>query len=160
MIMKLKAYGEYPTAPLATTFVEYIRTQEEHIAQYYTQIQFLTVPHEIYEILKSTRKVNMATDGGAIQFKGSIGFVLADEEGNILLTCYGQPSGNSDNRTEKTTRKPQGSIGPRHVIQFQIKGRTITRDFKRTVREIIQLPSFRKNATANDSGGAITSSIS
>jgi hypothetical protein len=79
---------------IPTTFVEYIRTQEEHIAQYYTQIQFLTVPHKIYEILKSTRKVNIATDGGAIQFKGSIGFVLADEEGNLLLTCYGQPSGN------------------------------------------------------------------
>jgi hypothetical protein len=79
---------------IPTTFVEYIRTQEEHIAQYYTQIQFLMVPHEIYKILKSTRKVNIATDGDAIQFKGSIGFVFADEEGNILLTCYGQPSGN------------------------------------------------------------------
>jgi hypothetical protein len=25
--------------------------------------------------------------------KGSIGFVLADEDGNILLTCFGQPAG-------------------------------------------------------------------
>jgi hypothetical protein len=52
------------------------------------------IPHKIYEILKSTQKVNIATDGGAIQFKVLIGFVSADEEGNILLTCYGQPSGN------------------------------------------------------------------
>jgi hypothetical protein len=37
------------------------------------------VPYEIYEILKSTKKVHIATDGGAIPFKGSIGFVLADE---------------------------------------------------------------------------------
>jgi hypothetical protein len=52
------------------------------------------IPHEIYEILKSTQKVNIATDGGAMPFEGSIGFVSADDEGNILLTCYGQPSGN------------------------------------------------------------------
>jgi hypothetical protein len=81
--------------PVPTTFIDYLRTQEEHIAQYYTQIEFLMIPHEIYETLKSTQKVNIATDGGAIQFKGSIGFILADEEGNILLTCYGQPSGSS-----------------------------------------------------------------
>jgi hypothetical protein len=69
--------------------------QEEHIAQYYTQIDFLMIPHEIYEILKSTQKVNVARDAGAIPFKGLIWFVFPDEEGNILLTCYGQPSGNN-----------------------------------------------------------------
>jgi hypothetical protein len=53
-------------------FMDYLRTQEEHIAQYYTQIEFLMVPHEIYSTLKSTRKVNIATDGGVIQFKGLI----------------------------------------------------------------------------------------
>jgi hypothetical protein len=52
------------------------------------------IPHEIYEILKSTQKVNIATDGGAIQSKGLIGYIFSDEEGNILLTCYGQSSGN------------------------------------------------------------------
>jgi hypothetical protein len=75
-------------------FMEYLGSQEEHIAQYYTQIEFFAVPYEIYEMLKSTQKLHIATNGGAIPFKGSIGFVLADEEGNILLTCYGQPSGN------------------------------------------------------------------
>jgi hypothetical protein len=223
------------------------------------------IPHEIYEILKSTQKVNIATDGGAIQFKGSIGFVFADEEGNILSTCYGQPSGNDplSFRSEicafldavrlvtlmtqyyddilqcqeparskiqvytdslsmitklktygeyptaplaavldsewnvlsalhtalkrfrtypkikwvkshqdeivydkqempldaylnseadelattglnRLQEKPKVPLDPDTIIQFHIKGRTITRDFKRTVREIIQLPSIRK----------------
>jgi hypothetical protein len=76
------------------SFMDYVRTQEKHISQYYTQIDFLVAPHEIYEIVKSTKKVNIATDGGAIPLKGSLGFVFADEEGNILLMCHGQPSGN------------------------------------------------------------------
>jgi hypothetical protein len=76
------------------TFMEYILSQEEHISQYYEQIEFLMVPMKIYELLKSTKKVLIATDGGAIPLKGSLGFVFADEEGTILLTCFGQPSGN------------------------------------------------------------------
>jgi hypothetical protein len=31
------------------TFQKYIRHQEEHISQYYTQLEFLTVPIKIYE---------------------------------------------------------------------------------------------------------------
>jgi hypothetical protein len=38
--------------------------------------------------------VLIATDGGAI-LKVSIGSVIADEDGNILLTCFGQPAGNN-----------------------------------------------------------------
>jgi hypothetical protein len=76
------------------TFMEYVRSQEEHISQYYEQIEFFMVPMKIYELLKSTRRVLIATDGGAIPLKGSLGFVFADEEGTILLTCFGQPSGN------------------------------------------------------------------
>ena len=58
-------------------------------------MDFLAVPIEIYEVMKSTNKVNIiATDGGAIQYKGSLGFVIADEDGEILLSCYRQPSGN------------------------------------------------------------------
>jgi hypothetical protein len=77
------------------TFMEYLMTQEEHISQYYTQIDFLSPPITIYELFKSTKKVNIATDGGAIPLKGSLGFVSADKEGKILLMCYGQPSGNN-----------------------------------------------------------------
>jgi hypothetical protein len=77
------------------TFQEYIRSQEEYISQYYTQIEFLSTPIEIYKLFKSTRKVLIATDGGAIPMKGSIGFVFADEDGNILLTFFGQPAGDN-----------------------------------------------------------------
>jgi hypothetical protein len=35
-------------------------------------------------------------------------------------------------------------MDPDTIIQFHIKGRTITRDFKKTVREIVQLPPLRK----------------
>jgi hypothetical protein len=47
----------------------------------------------IYEHLKSSRKALVATDGGAFQFKGSLGFILADDDANILVTCFGQPAG-------------------------------------------------------------------
>jgi hypothetical protein len=75
-------------------FTDYLMSQKEHITQYYTQIDFDTSPITIYKLLKSTNKVIVATDGGAIPFKGSLGFVIANEEGTILATCYGQPSGN------------------------------------------------------------------
>jgi hypothetical protein len=76
------------------TFMEYLLSQEEHISQYYEQIEFFMVPMKIYDLFKSTKKVYIATDGGAIPLKGSLGFVFADEEGTILLSCFGQPSGN------------------------------------------------------------------
>jgi hypothetical protein len=76
------------------TIMEYLMSQEEHISQYYAQIEFFMVPMKIYELFKSTKRVLIATDGGAIPLKGSLGFVFADEDGKILLTCFGQPSGN------------------------------------------------------------------
>jgi hypothetical protein len=248
------------------TFMEHIRYQKDHISQYYTQIDFLTAPVTIYELIKSTKRLLIATDGGATPMKGSLGFVIADEDGNILLTCFGQPAGNNplsfrseicsflaavrlvtllneyyDNiipckeparskiqvytdslsmikklkaygkyptapltttvldsewdvlsalhhtlqrfktypqinwvkshqddkvydKTEmpleaclnseadelataglrRLQEKPKVPMDPNTIIQFHINGRTITRDFKRTEREIIQLPPTRK----------------
>jgi hypothetical protein len=40
--------------------------------------------------------------------------------------------------------KPIIPMDPNTIIRFHIRGRTITRDFKRAVGEIIQLPSVRK----------------
>jgi hypothetical protein len=45
---------------------------------------------------------------------------------------------------KRLQEKPKAPLDPNTIIQFHIGGRTITRDFKRTVREIIQLPSIRK----------------
>ena len=61
------------------TFIDYLLSHEEHVTHYYTRIDFLTVSIKIYELIKSTNKVNIATDGGAIPFKGSLGFVFADD---------------------------------------------------------------------------------
>jgi hypothetical protein len=38
------------TAPPAT-LMEYLMAQKEHISQYYTQIDFLSIPIKIYELL-------------------------------------------------------------------------------------------------------------
>jgi hypothetical protein len=40
--------------------------------------------------------------------------------------------------------KPIVPMDPDTIIQFNIRGRTITRDFKRTVGEIIRLPAIKK----------------
>ena len=45
---------------------------------------------------------------------------------------------------KRLTEKPMVPMDPDTSIQFHIKGRTITRDFKRTVREIILLKPLRK----------------
>ena len=83
-----------PHTKYEATLIQHLKAQDEHISQYYVQLEFLSVlPITIYELLKSTNKVHMATDGGAIPLKGSVGFVIADEEGTILLTCFRQPSG-------------------------------------------------------------------
>ena len=84
---------EDDTEVTPTTFMEKLMQQPEYIKQYYAQIDFHTVPAKIYEYLKATGTVYVATDGGAIPFKGSLGFVLADAEGTIYLSCYGQPAG-------------------------------------------------------------------
>ena len=78
---------------LPQSFIDTLMQQPAHISQYYTQIDFLTTPMKIYEHMKSPGKVFIATDGGAIPFKGSLGFVIADDDATILATCFGQPSG-------------------------------------------------------------------
>ena len=85
--------GEEKQDTTPTTFLTALMNQPAHISQYYTQIDFHTTPAQIYEMLKTTGNILIATDGGAIPFKGSLGFVLADECGIILLSCYGQPAG-------------------------------------------------------------------
>ena len=71
-----------------------MKAQDKYIPQYYAHLEFLPVPITIYyELLKSANKVHIATDGGAVPLKGSMGFVIMDEQGTVLLTCFGQPSG-------------------------------------------------------------------
>ncbi len=60
------------------TFMEHLMAKEEYVSQYYSQIEFLTVPMKIYELFKSTKRVLIATDGGSIPLKGSLGFVFEE----------------------------------------------------------------------------------
>ena len=43
--------------------------------------------------LKDTKKILMATDGGAKAFKGSIGFVITNKKHKVLISCYGRTAG-------------------------------------------------------------------
>jgi hypothetical protein len=45
---------------------------------------------------------------------------------------------------KRLQEKPIIPMDPSTFFQFHIRGRTITRYFKRTVREIVQLPTLRK----------------
>ena len=56
-------------------------------------ITFIVSPQTIYHLIKEENNLIFATDGGAIKFKGSLGFVLTTEDGTKLLTSYGQPAG-------------------------------------------------------------------
>ena len=39
------------------------------------------------------QKLLIATDGGAVPRKGSLGFLITDSNGEPFITCYGQPAG-------------------------------------------------------------------
>ena len=49
---------------------------------------------EIYNLMKETNKIIMAIDGGAVKYKGLLGFVLITVDGTLPRSCYGQPAGN------------------------------------------------------------------
>ena len=79
--------------PPKLSLVQYVKSQPEHISQYYTQLNCLIPAGEIYQAMKTTSKIFMATDGGAVKYKGSIGCILTTKTGQELLSCYGQPAG-------------------------------------------------------------------
>ena len=74
-------------------FRSFVQTQPEYISQYYSDIHLDITPIQLYNMIKEKKQLIFATDGGAIKFKGSLGFVLTDETGERILACYGQPAG-------------------------------------------------------------------
>jgi hypothetical protein len=123
MITKLKAYGEYPTASLATVLdLEWDVLSGLHTAlnkfSTYPKIKWIKSHQDekVYDKQKMPLDAYLNSE--------------ADELAAIGL--------------KRLQENPKVPLDPDTVIQFQIKGRTIKRDFKRTVREIIQLPSIRK----------------
>ena len=43
--------------------------------------------------MKASDKIILVTDGGAIEYKGPLGFLMTTSDGTVLLTCFGQPAG-------------------------------------------------------------------
>jgi hypothetical protein len=123
MMTKLIAYNEYPTAPLAAVLdLEWDVLSALHSAltwfKTYPKISWVKShqDNEVYETKELPLDAYLNSE--------------ADELATTGLT--------------RLQEKPQVPMGPNTTIQFTIGGRTITRDFKRTVREIIQLPIIRK----------------
>ena len=80
------------TAP-PTDLTHFINTQPAYISQYYANIEWEFPEAEVYKILKDTKKIIMATDGGAKAFKGSIRFVITNAKHKVLISCYGCTTG-------------------------------------------------------------------
>lgn len=78
-----------------TDFLQFAQSQLDYISQYNSKIVCEIPLIEIYKEMKATTKIIMVTDGGAIQYKGSIGFVLTTVDGTVPLFCYGQPAGHN-----------------------------------------------------------------
>ena len=71
----------------------FVRSQPEFISQYYHHFKFFPVAFSLYEQLANQETIAIATNGGAIPSKGSIGFVIAKlHDGESFLRCYGQPA--------------------------------------------------------------------
>ena len=87
------------TKPLPLNFQEYLKEEPEYIAQYYHNLEFGEMgPTGLYEALNDAatdgKRINIATDGGAEKFKGSLGFLISSEDGSITyVNCWGQASG-------------------------------------------------------------------
>ena len=58
----------YPSEPLLEettpklSFVQYVKSQPDHISQYYAQINCIIPAEEIYQAMKTTSNIIMATD--------------------------------------------------------------------------------------------------
>ena len=83
-----------PIAPASPTdLVKFVKSQPAYISQYYTNIKREIPEAEVYKVLKYTKKILIATEGGAKVFKGSLGFVITDAKHRVLISCYGHTAG-------------------------------------------------------------------
>ena len=57
-----------------TDFIQFAQSQPDYISQYYSKIKLEIPIFEIYNEMKASNKIIRATDEGAIQYKGSLGF--------------------------------------------------------------------------------------
>jgi hypothetical protein len=123
MMKKLKAYNKYPTASLAAV----LDSEWDVLSALHRALKwFKTYPRINWVKSHQDDKVYESTDMPLETYLNS----EADELATTGL--------------KRLQEKPIVPMDPDTVIQFSIGGRTIPRDFKRTVGEILQLPTIRK----------------
>ena len=77
----------------------YMKSREEYISQYYASIDFIhnnetvTTKFSLDDKLDQQITIKIATDGGAKEKRGSIGFVIDNDNKNRYIESWGQPSG-------------------------------------------------------------------
>jgi hypothetical protein len=122
MVKKLEAYGKYPTASRA--------------AALNSEWDVLSALHRALKCFKTYPKINWVKshqDDKVYEAEDMPLDAYLNSEADELATTG----------LNQLQEKPRVPLDPNTNIQFSIGGRTITRDFKRTVREIIQLPPLR-----------------
>jgi hypothetical protein len=123
MIKKLKAYDEYLTAPLKTV----LDSEQDVLLALHRTLQWFQRYPKITWV--KSHQDDKEYDEQAMPLDAYLN-LEADELATKGLKILQE--------------KPRVPMDPHTIIQFNIGGRTITRDFKRTVREIIQVPTLRK----------------
>ena len=89
----LQPQSTVPTTVPPTNLVQFIKSRPAYISQYYAYIKWEVPEAEVYKMLKDTKEIIMATDGGAKAFKGSLGFVITNKQHKVLMSCYGCTAG-------------------------------------------------------------------
>jgi hypothetical protein len=123
MITKLEAYEEYPTAPLATV----LDSEWDVLSALHRALKWFKLYPKIKWV--KSHQDERVYDKTAMP----INAYLNSEADELATTGL-----------KRLQEKPKVLMDPNTIIQYHIGGRTITRDFKKTIREIIQLPPLRK----------------
>jgi hypothetical protein len=118
MITKLKAYDEYPTVPLATV----LNSEWDVLSALHRSLnpKINWVKSHQDDIVYYTKEMPLDA-------------YLNSEADKLATTGL-----------KRLQTKQQVPMDPETDIQFHIEGRTITRDFKKTVRTIITLPPLQE----------------
>jgi hypothetical protein len=123
MIKKLKAYDKYPTAALTTVLD--------------SEWDVLSALHRALKWFKTYPKITWV--------KSHQDDKVYDEQ-EMPLDAYLNSEADEQSTTglKRLQEKPIVPMDLNTIVQFHIEGRTIITDFKRTVREMIQLTPLRK----------------
>ena len=73
--------------------VRFIKSQPVYISQYHAHTKCKIPKTEVYQAMKATKSIIMATDGGAKTFKVLLGFVLTYLKNKVPISCYKQAAG-------------------------------------------------------------------